>query len=399
MMAQEFAGSLDPDGLDLVTKAESLCCQFGHGALDPLHLAMAMFDDEGTWLLERFGEPGVTRADLQRDLAGRVLRQPDRSEAAVRHVIALATAQARSMQRRRANQFDLLYAVWLAPGPHQRSLVASRRRALPVLRLHGDASRPLDRYRILMGATRSIIGRNVNRLFTRIERSKLRPLLWLIRSLLRVFLFLLELAIKPALWILTAPGIFVREGNRAIIAPFFGTSRHSREFLRTLGSEVSFEPLPHPLGHVGVLLLPSFITFIVGVLWLIPPVLRRDLLGVPLLPVLTQHVANIPATGDDLVLAQLTGGARFGLWMALGCLFAAMPTYEQFRQVRWELGISGSLSRLVALCLWPLQVFSSIARPIDRLLAMMRFPAVVGTGLAGVLLGLFVATRIAHAFF
>jgi hypothetical protein len=377
-------------------RAEGLARSLGH-PVDPLHIALAMFSNNGTWSLSRFGDPGITASEIESDLRAREPLSPIESERSLANALRLAVSRARTARRPQATAYDLAYATWMSPGPHQRSLVQTRGPVLPVLRVASGAGRPFDPTRVAMAKARVSWSRTVASAVSRARSSRLGIVLKVLELCGRAIRAIVQWIGLPAAFVLTAPGVLVREGSRVIVARLSGTSRRGRRFFRELGTEFDLVPLPRPTLHASAVLVPALITFAVGIAWLIPPLVRRDVLGVSLAPALSRDLGTV--SGDEEVLSRLILGQPLAIWIAVACLFVALPPHEHLRQSRWELMVGGPLGRILALVLLPVQWAARIATPIDSFLAYTGVPAIVGTGLVGVTLGAVLAEPLAKLFY
>jgi hypothetical protein len=304
-------------------------------------------------------------------------------------VMARALEHARYERRALVTSYDLAVAVRMS------------QRALVLVRV-ADPDVPTSRWDVLKagvsGAIKSAaatVKRQYKALRGTPARFLLKPIEWLLKGFHRLLLFV-SLTVT---FLLTVPGLVVREGSRVFVARLVGSSRRGRRFYWRLGDDFGLEPRLSGMQCASALMLPAIITFGIGVLWILPAIVRRDALGIALLPHVTQDPSGFASASDTDAAARIVTGTSVAVWMGLACLFVALPTLAHVREARHELRRAGRLGRLWSALLAPLHWFASIAAPVDRVLMYAGVPPVFASGLIGVFLGFLVAGPLSHLFY
>jgi len=171
---------------------------------------------------------------------------------------------------------------------------------------------------------------------------------WL-RLVLAPFLYLVSglSAFLTAVSTMTAtlvflPGILCLIGARALVANLCGVSVRDEEFMTILGSRTRIRGHATRWRRVAVLLGPYGACLLLGALLLTPYLVRVQVLGVPLLPVVGSNPRAVAGKeGEGVLFANLLftydGWDIARIWTGVACWFCCAPPYETMKEVRTTL--------------------------------------------------------------
>lgn len=381
--------------------ARRLARGLDHTELDPAHIVLTLCSGDGSWAFQDLVPAGDMELRICYDLGRRSPRggMTETVSQSLQLALHLAARNAARSGRDQVSDADVLTATWLGPGEHQRVLIKYRTAVLPLVRSFSQEATALDRLRIRSRSAHMAFAANLRRALGPMGRSPLGFVWRLLATLVRGLAAFLKRFSTPAAFALLIPGIVVREGSRVVVSRMCGTHRRGRRFFWSLGTEYDVTPLPSAPAHAAILLVPGFVAIAVGVAWLLPLIADRDLYGVSIMPGLTRSIGEFGAVEDSSIIATALAGNGTGLWIALACLFVALPPYAAVQQARWELAVSGQFGGALSALLLPLQAFTRITAPIDAFVGFIGLPTVVGSGLLTVLIGMLTAEPLARLVF